>query len=48
VKMPGHDVWVLRRGSRESMIPAVKEFVKAVDVERRMIVISVIEGLIDE
>lgn len=38
-----HDVYVTPRG----LIPAVREFVRDVDLDRRRIVISPIEGLLD-
>jgi 16S rRNA processing protein RimM len=45
---PAQDVWVVRNGMWEHMIPAVKEFIKVVDVAQRKIVIHAIEGLIQE
>ena len=48
LRMPAQDVWVVRNGSKQHMIPAVKEFVKAVDVKARKITVEVIEGLLDE
>ncbi len=45
-KMPAQDVWVIRSGERTGMIPAVKEFIKSVDVARRRIVVELIEGMI--
>ncbi|HTK80658.1 MAG TPA: ribosome maturation factor RimM [Bacteroidota bacterium] len=46
-QMPAQDVWVMRSGEKSIMIPAVKEFIKSVDVKQRRIVIEVIEGLLD-
>ena len=45
---PAQDVWVVRNGTTEHMIPAVKEFIKTVDVVQRKVVVDVIEGLIQE
>lgn len=47
-KMPAQDLWVLQREGKRHSIPAVKEFVKSVDIKSRVIVIHVIEGLLDE
>jgi 16S rRNA processing protein RimM len=47
-KFPGQDVWAIRRGTRSGMIPAVKEFIKEVDLARRRIVVQLIDGLLDE
>jgi 16S rRNA processing protein RimM len=45
-KFPGQDVWAIRRGSRSEMIPAVKEFIKEVDLTHRRIVVQLIDGLL--
>jgi 16S rRNA processing protein RimM len=45
VAMSSNDIWVVQNGDREILIPAVKEFVRKVDVEQG-IVIRVIEGLV--
>jgi len=47
-KMPAQDVWVLEKNGKQFLIPAVKEFVKVVDMKKRKITIDVIEGLIEE
>lgn len=47
-KFPGQDVWAIRQGSKSGMIPAVKEFIKDVDIKNKRIVVQAIEGLIDE
>jgi 16S rRNA processing protein RimM len=46
--LPGHDVLVVKRGTREWLVPAVKDFVKSVDVSKRRMVVHVVEGLIEE
>ncbi|MBI3624913.1 MAG: hypothetical protein HY215_01990 [Candidatus Rokubacteria bacterium] len=44
---PGHDLWVVRAGGREHLIPAVAEIVRQVDVSARRITIRPPEGLLD-
>ncbi len=46
-KLPAQDVWAIRNGKDEILIPAVKEFVKSVDLQKKRIVLQVIEGLLD-
>lgn len=43
----GHDLWVVRRGEREHLIPAVPAIVIDVDVAARRVVIRPPEGLLD-
>lgn len=47
VKFPAQDIWVVRDGEKEYMIPAVKEFIADVDIGQRRIVITPIEGLLE-
>jgi 16S rRNA processing protein RimM len=47
-RMPAQDIWVIKNGTKRHMIPAVKEFVKSVNVKERKIIIEVIEDLLDE
>jgi 16S rRNA processing protein RimM len=47
-QLPGHDVLVVKRGTREWLVPAVKDFVKSVDVSRRHMVVRVIDGLFED
>jgi 16S rRNA processing protein RimM len=44
---PAHDLWVVRGGGREHLIPAVAEIVVDVDVDGRRVVIRPPEGLLD-
>jgi 16S rRNA processing protein RimM len=44
---PAHQVFVVRQAGREALIPAVKEFVKAVDVAQGRIIVRTIEGLVE-
>ncbi len=45
--MPAHDIYVINTGEDEILIPAVKEFVKQVDLENSRIIIQPIDGMID-
>ena len=44
---PGHDLWVVKAGGREHLIPAVAEIVRRVDVAARRITIRPPEGLLE-
>ncbi len=41
----GHDVYVVRKGNEEILIPAVREVVRQVSLEEGRIVVSLLEGL---
>jgi len=41
-----HDIYVIEHDGKEIMIPAVDEFVKNIDFEKREIVVKIIEGMI--
>jgi 16S rRNA processing protein RimM len=45
LKYPANDVYVVRDGMREILIPAVKEFVRAIDVRTRTVTVHLIEGM---
>jgi 16S rRNA processing protein RimM len=45
--LPANDLWVVRNGIKETLIPAVKAIVKEVDVKRKRVVIDSPEGLIE-
>jgi 16S rRNA processing protein RimM len=45
---PASHVYVVRGNGREIMIPAVKEFVRAIDLEHRTITVRLIDGMIEE
>lgn len=47
VKLPGSDIWLVKADGREIMIPAVREFIRSVDLAQKKITIHVIEGLLD-
>jgi 16S rRNA processing protein RimM len=42
---PAHDVYIVRGGDGEHMIPAVPEFVKKIDLENGVIQVALIEGM---
>lgn len=44
-ELPGNHVFVVRQDSRETLIPAAKDLVAAVDLERRVMTVRMIEGL---
>jgi 16S rRNA processing protein RimM len=44
---PANDVYVVRSGDREILIPAVPDFVKKVDTKAGEIISNVIDGLMD-
>lgn len=47
VNLPAGDAWVVKIGDREVLVPAVKEFIRDVDLHRRVVVIRMIEGLME-
>ncbi len=47
MKSGAQDIWVVRNGPKEYLIPVVGEFIVSVDVAGRRIVIRPIEGLLD-
>lgn len=48
MKYPAHDVYVIERNGNEIAIPAVKEFIKNIDLERRTMTVQLIEGMLTE
>ena len=42
-----HDVWVVRRGSREHLIPVVEGIVQSLDIQGKRAIIKALEGLLD-
>jgi 16S rRNA processing protein RimM len=46
-KTGSNDVFVVRRESKEYLIPAIRQVVKEIDIQRRRVVIDRIEGLIE-
>ena len=45
--LPANDVWIVKKDSKEILIPAVKAIIRQVDLEHRRITIHAIEGLVD-
>jgi 16S rRNA processing protein RimM len=45
--LPGHQVFVVKQGSQEVLIPAAKEFVTAVDLAQKRMTVRTIEGLVE-
>lgn len=43
-----NDVYVIKGENSEGMVPAVKEFVKEVDVKNKTIIVDPIEGMFNE
>lgn len=44
---PANDLWVVRAGNRDVLVPAVKEIVRDVDLEHGRIVLRPVPGLFD-
>lgn len=42
-----NDIYVVKDGEKENLIPAIKEFVKKIDLKENKIIIDPIEGLIE-
>lgn len=45
VKLPAHDVYVIGDGAKEFMLPAVREFVKEIDVAAGFVRVHLIDGI---
>ena len=45
--LPAHPVLVIKQGGREVLIPAVKEFVRDVDVAQGRMTVRMVEGLVE-
>jgi 16S rRNA processing protein RimM len=45
--LPGHQVFVVKQEGREVLIPAVKDFVTAVDLAQKRMTVRTIEGLVE-
>jgi 16S rRNA processing protein RimM len=48
LKYPAQDVYVINQDGREWMIPAVKEFVRSIDVSARTMKVHLIEGMMEQ
>jgi 16S rRNA processing protein RimM len=47
LSLPANDVWVVRKDTKEILIPAVKEIIRKVDVKMKRITIHALEGLLE-
>ena len=47
MQLPANDVWVVGGAGGEVLIPAIKDVIRAVDVQRRKVVIRPLEGLLE-
>jgi 16S rRNA processing protein RimM len=47
LSLPANDVWVVRNGTKEFLIPAVKAIIRKVDVKMKRITIHDLEGLLE-
>jgi len=47
MQLPANDVWVVVDGGKEFLIPAIKDVIRSVDVQRRRVVIRPLEGLLE-
>ena len=44
--LPANDVYVVRDGSKEYLIPAIKDVIKKIDLDQEYILIEPIDGLL--
>ena len=42
-----NDVYIVKQGAREYLIPAIADVIKRIDLQEKKIVIEVMEGLLD-
>ncbi|MGA3245086.1 MAG: ribosome maturation factor RimM [Bacteroidota bacterium] len=47
MELPANDVWVVGGAGGEILIPAIKDVIRSVDVQRRRVVIRPLEGLLE-
>ena len=43
----GHDIWVVRQGKKEYLIPVTEEIVRSIDIPGRRAIIDPLEGLLE-
>lgn len=48
LKYPANDVYVVERNGNEVLLPAVKEFIKKIDLKSGTMTVRLIEGMLDE
>ena len=44
--LPGNDVYIIKNGEKEYLIPIIDEIIKKLDYERKQIIIHTIDGLL--
>ena len=42
-----NDVYVVKKGKKEYLLPAIKDVIKLIDLEKKVIIVHLLEGLID-
>tara|TARA_B110001454_G_scaffold146288_1_gene135793 strand:+ start:387 stop:890 length:504 start_codon:yes stop_codon:yes gene_type:complete len=47
ISLPANDVYVIKHGKKEVLIPVVPEIVRAVDIEMGLVTITPMDGLLD-
>ena len=47
VNFPGNDVYTVKNGKKEYSIPAVKKVVKKIDLDKKIMIIEPLEGLLE-
>ncbi len=47
VNFPGNDVYMVKNGKKEYSIPAVKKVVKKIDLDKKIMIIEPLEGLLE-
>jgi 16S rRNA processing protein RimM len=45
--LPSNDVWIVKKGMRELLIPAVKAIIRQVNVQGKRITIHAVDGLLE-
>jgi len=48
LRYPAHDVWVVRRGASEKLIPAIDTVIQKVDLPNRRVIITPLPGLLED
>ena len=46
--LTSNDIFIVRQGEKEILLPAIKEVIKEVDTEKKVIKIKLIKGLLEE
>jgi 16S rRNA processing protein RimM len=45
IRQANHDIYTVQHGDREILIPAVKEFIRKIDLQQRTMTVFLIEGM---